>query len=79
MKFFNAVESAELKPQLSMSDENDERLIIIKCHDEKIVILYKKKFHFPNYFNIFTTKKMGDDYVVRKLWEKVFLEKKIPM
>ena len=42
MKFFNAVESAELKPQLSMSDENDERLIIIKCHDEKIVILYKK-------------------------------------
>ena len=43
MKLFNAVESAELKPQLSMSDENDERLIIIKCHDEKIVILYKKK------------------------------------
>ena len=31
------VESAELKPQLSMSDENDERLIIIKCHDENIV------------------------------------------
>ena len=50
MKLFNAVESAELKPQLSMSDENDERLIIIKCHDEKIVILYKKKISLSKLF-----------------------------
>ena len=57
MKFFNAVESAELKPQLSMSDENDERLIIIKCHDEKIVILYKKNFTFQTILTSLLQKK----------------------